>query len=81
MCEWRTFDSAPQDYEPVIAWREDAGWFGAIWESPAECDIAHTWPEDDPRREDFECRWWDLEGNDLAGELMPTHWMRPTDPT
>lgn len=79
MTAWQDFASAPKDGDPVVVWRADAGWFVAIWESPAECAAAESWPDDDPRQDDWEACWWTADGEDLTDDL-PTHWMRPEPP-
>lgn len=70
MSDWEQFGSAPEDGEPTVVWRDDAGWFTAHFVAPGDM-------RDDS--DDFECRWFTTGGEDLTGDL-PSHWMRPTPP-
>ena len=78
--EWQPAETAPRDHEPFVAWRPDAGWFVAEWTSPALWADKIGLPEDAEQHDDWDEQFWSIEGDDLSGAEMFTHWMRPTDP-
>ena len=63
--DWQPIETAPRDGTVFMAYRRDAGILNIHYVSPADLNVGS---------DDYECRWWTTDGQDLTSD-MPTHWM------
>jgi hypothetical protein len=65
---WQLIDENTPKKTEILVWRKDQGIFVAFYGQPPgmTCDMYDLGDHQN---------WWTTDGDDLSGDLMPTHWM------